>query len=237
MPTATTELLEWKNKQQHYQKPEVVAAYDERRFKGGFAGPAAARKWRMICRATRGLPGIHTVLDMPCGTGRFTSRILDHGWRLVNGDLSGPMLGRTLDYCRENRAHVGSGRMDARCLPLRDNAVDLALCIRFLMHVPRVERIEVLRELGRVARYVVLDVRHKYCLMLTWKKLRRAVGMNVKVDTPRYSMSELRAELEEAGLRTLRKVWLARPFSQKLVILCERADQTADTKSRLGRAK
>jgi hypothetical protein len=69
---------------------------------------------------------------------------------------------------------------------------------------------------------VVIDVRHKYCLNLWWKKLRRAIGLRVKVPEHRYSLSELDADLHEAGLRVVRKAWNYPPFSEKLVLCCER---------------
>jgi SAM-dependent methyltransferase len=211
---------DWDQKKTHYQSNAVVDAYDDRRFKGGLAGPKSERKWRMILKAVRGIEGIETVLDLPCGTGRFTSRILEHGWRLINGDISGPMLAKAREYGRPGL--VGSARMNAEALPFADGSLDLVISIRFLMHVPKDVRIRIFREYARVSkRWVVIDVRHKYCVNLWWKKLRRALGMKVKVPEHRYSMSELRADLAQGGLSIRRKVWNWRPFSEKLVLLCE----------------
>jgi len=216
--------IDWDAKKSHYQSKAVVEAYDDRRFKGGLAGPKTERKWRMILAATRGLKDIGTVLDLPCGTGRFTSRILAHGWRLINGDISGPMLAKAREYAAGHANHIGSARMSAERLPFPDASLDLVLSIRFLMHVPKDVRIRIFREYARVTRrWVVLDVRHKYCLNLWWKKFRRALGLRVKVPEHRYGNAELRADLGEAGLRIERKVWNWRPFSEKLVLLCEKA--------------
>jgi len=215
---------DWDAKKSHYQRDDIVDAYDDRRFKGGLAGPKSERKWQMILKAVRGLQGIHTVLDLPCGTGRFTSRILDHGWKLINGDISGPMLARAREYGAGKPNLLGSARMNAEHLPFADGALDLVISIRFLMHVPHDVRIRIFREYGRVSkRYVVLDVRHKYCVNLWWKKFRKALGMRVKVPEHRYSVAELERDVSEAGLRIVRKVWNWRPFSEKLVLLCEKA--------------
>lgn len=214
---------DWDAKKSHYQSDDVVEKYDDRRFKGGLAGPKSERKWRMILKAVRGLDGINTVMDLPCGTGRFTSRILEHGWKLINADISHPMLAKAREYTAGHDNYLGSARMNAEHLPFADGALDLVISIRFLMHVPKDVRIRIFREYARVCkRYVVLDVRHKYCLNLWWKKFRKALGMKVKVPEHRYNMRELNEDLAAAGLRARRKVWNMPPFSEKLVLLCEK---------------
>ncbi len=216
--SATTE---WQQKKQHYQRDDVVDHYDTRRFRGGVSGPKSERKWRLILRALGDDAGITSVLDVPCGTGRFTSRILERGWKLINGDISRPMLAAASQYA--TGGYLGGARMDAERLPFADASIDVVLSIRFLMHVPREARIRIYREYGRVARRcVIIDVRHKYCANLWWKKLRRALGMHVKVPSHRYSLRELEADLSQAGLRIVRKAWNYPPFSEKLVLRCER---------------
>ncbi|MCC6466352.1 MAG: class I SAM-dependent methyltransferase [Planctomycetes bacterium] len=215
---------DWKAKKQHYQDEEVVQKYNQVRFKGGFAGSKTRRKWDMILRAVQGLPGIQRVMDVPCGTGRFTQQILAHGWKLVNGDISGPMLRAARDVAEGRAGLLGSLRFDAEKLPFADRSLDLILSIRFLMHVPRDVRVRIFREFGRVTtRYVVLDVRHKYCLNTWFKRLRRALGSRTKLPEHRYSLAELQQDIEAGGLRIVRKVWNWPPFSEKLVLLCERA--------------
>lgn len=214
----------WQAKKQHYQDEQVVEQYNRRRFKGGFAGGKTSRKWNMILRATQGLEGIRRVMDVPCGTGRFTQQILQHGWKLVNGDISGPMLRSAREVAESDAGLLGSVRFDAEKLPFPDRSLDLILSIRFLMHVPRDVRVRIFREFGRVStRYVVLDVRHKYCLNTWFKRLRRALGSRTKLPEHRYSMAELYQDIEAGGLRIVRKVWNWPPFSEKLVLLCERA--------------
>ncbi|MBX3460784.1 MAG: class I SAM-dependent methyltransferase [Planctomycetes bacterium] len=216
---------DYERKKQHYQRDDVVEAYDARRFGEAGAGSATAvrgstaRKWRMIERAAQGLQ-IGSVLDIPCGTGRFTRQLLQRGWRVINGDISLPMLKTAARLA--GPGFMGSARIDAERLPFADQSVDLLISIRFLMHIPRENRIAMLREYGRVAKHVVIDVRHKYCINLWWKKFRRAIGLRVKVPEHRYSIRELHADLKQAGLTCQRKVWQAPPFSEKLVLLCTR---------------
>jgi ubiquinone/menaquinone biosynthesis C-methylase UbiE len=215
----------WNKKKRHYQSPDVVKCYDDLRFKPGDLDSTSRRKWRMILRAVQGCEGIQSVLDVPCGTGRFTQRIIEHGWLLFNADISLPMLQCARARATSGGALHGSIRMDAERIPLADASVDLVLSIRFLMHVPKQARIRIYHEFARVTRrYVVIDVRHKFCINLLWKRLRRALGIQVKIPEHRTSIRELHLELEAGGLRVLRRVWNFPPFSEKLVLLCERAD-------------
>lgn len=212
---------DWEKKKSHYQSEDVVRNYDVR-FKGGILGDKSERKWRMILKAL-GDAEVSTVLDVPCGTGRFTERILDRGWKLVNADISMPMLKKACGYTHRRDGYMGCARLNAEHLPFADESLDLVLSIRFLMHVPRDIRINILREYARVSRrYVVLDVRHKYCATLWWKGFRRKLGFSVKVPEHRYGMRELDRDLAEGNLRIVRKVWSRRLFSEKLVLLCEK---------------
>ncbi|MHC4841159.1 MAG: class I SAM-dependent methyltransferase [Planctomycetota bacterium] len=217
---------DWDFKKAHYQSDKVVDEYNAIRFKGGFGGPKTLRKWKLIQKAIAGIPDIKTVMDLPCGTGRFTALALDHGWDLINADISGPMLDAARNCAEGHPNLIGNLRTDATTLPFDDKSLGLIFSIRFLMHVPREVRVKVFREFGRVSKqYVVLDVRHKYCINLYWKKFRRAIGnKKVKIPEHRYTMLELAEDIEAGGLRLIKKVWNYPPFSEKLVLLCERAD-------------
>jgi ubiquinone/menaquinone biosynthesis C-methylase UbiE len=214
---------DWEQKKRHYQKQEVVDKYNRVRFQGGFAGRTTRNKWRMILRAVHGLEGIQRVLDLPCGTGRFTQQVIEHGWKLINGDISLPMLQSAREVAAGDPGLIGSARMDAEHLPFADASLDLILSIRFLMHVPRSVRPRIFREYARVSkRYVVLDVRHKYCLNTWMKHFRRVFSSRVKLPEHRYNMRELEEDIQAGGLRIVRKVWNLPPFSEKLVLLCEK---------------
>ena len=214
---------DWEQKKRHYQSREVVEKYNRVRFKGGFEGRTTRNKWNMILRAVRGLEGIRRVLDLPCGTGRFTRQITARGWKLVNGDISLPMLSSAREVAVGDANLIGSARMDAEHLPLADSSLDLVLSIRFLMHVPRAVRPRIFAEYARVGRWVVLDVRHKYCLNTWLKRVRRLFRKRVKLPEHRYSLRELEQDIAAGGLRIVRRVWNWPPFSEKLVLLCERA--------------
>ncbi len=212
----------WDGKKAHYQDVGIVDRYNKKRFKDGLHGKSTRRKWSLIQKALHGIEGIETVMDLPCGTGRFTQQILNQGWRLINSDISNAMLSQARDLAENDPDLIGSLRADAEALPLADSSIDLVLCIRFLMHVPREVRPAIFREFARVTkRWVVLDVRHTYCINTHMKRIRSRFNPKVKVPNFRYTMKTLNEDIRAGGLRIKRHVWNTPPFSEKLVLLCE----------------
>src|SRR6185369_12236401 len=110
----------------HYQDPEVVARYDAERFASARGRASTARKWRAL---RRGLgpefDEVGSVLDVPCGTGRFTELLLGAGKRVVNADRSLPMLRASREKAGAERAV--SVQCDAEHLPFADRSFDLVL--------------------------------------------------------------------------------------------------------------
>lgn len=97
-----------------------------------------------------------SVLDMPCGAGRFWPMLAERpGRRLLAGDLSPAMLetARAGADPRVLARFAAIRQLDAFALDLPDGAVDHVLCMRLLHHFARAEdRLRLLRELHRVAR-------------------------------------------------------------------------------------
>src|SRR5690349_854266 len=62
-------------KKQFYQSADVAADYDEHRFRTPKRQRRNARKWNAIQKALALTTGVKTVVDLPCGTGRFTGHL------------------------------------------------------------------------------------------------------------------------------------------------------------------
>jgi SAM-dependent methyltransferase len=203
----------WQTKQAHYQDPEVVAGYDAARFESLRSRGDTAR----MLAAVRRLLGAEwhaarSVLDMPCGTGRFLPGLAAEGRTLVAGDLSLPML------LAAGEASARRVRADATRLPFGDASFDLVLCMRFLFHVPPALQLEVLRELGRVTRgALVVDVRHSWAFSAQSRRLRGALFR--RRVSPRTSPSGIDPLFLAAGLEVHGKHWFAPGFSEKVLVL------------------
>ena len=56
-------------------------------------------------RSARRLPpttGVRTILDLPCGTGRFTGALAREGYELVGSDISLEMLQKAASRSRQD---------------------------------------------------------------------------------------------------------------------------------------
>jgi len=97
-----------------------------------------------------------SLLDVPCGYGRFTALFARLGITATGADVSSDMV----RLARENQVPSGSSRWlhaDIFALPFADAAFDCALSIRLLHHrFSDDERVRMLRELARVSRRFVL---------------------------------------------------------------------------------
>jgi len=220
----------WRAKQAHYQDPAVVRGYDAARFEGAHQKGSTQRKWKALRRALGpDFDALRSVLDVPCGTGRFTRHLLDARKQLVQADLSLAMVaaarataGAHGGFGRAPQSYRGGVRADALRLPFADRSFDLVLSIRFLFHVPRELRPAILAEYARVSRrFVVVDVRHKYC-WTTWSKRARARLSGRRAPSPRYSLAEIDADVAAGGLVLRERAWIAPGFSEKMLLVCER---------------
>jgi ubiquinone/menaquinone biosynthesis C-methylase UbiE len=145
------------------------------------------------------------VLDLACGTGRFSRLFRSRGSRVVGLDLSRAMLNQS--RLRDSaEAYVEAG---ALVLPFKEASFDLAVSVNALNHLPAFET--VIDEMCRVSRRVVLGLPHLHSLLLlnTLYRVLRGWGYRYTRDkTARYpgapliytryfSESELRAIFEK----------------------------------------
>ena len=121
-------------------------------------------------------PGIR-VLDVGCGNGLYLRGLRDRGIAAVGCDLSAGML--------RAAAHAALLNADVTALPLRDGAVDVALAVHMLYHVP--SREAAIRELRRVV------APGGACIAVTngsrhTRSLRDLVERAVREETPGWQM-------------------------------------------------
>lgn len=185
-----------------YGDAELARDYDQRW--SGLRGPGRDRRQhRAILAALDSLAPVRSVLDVPCGTGRFTGLFASRGLSYIGMDASLAMLGEA----RRKHPNARVTQADLARLPLPDKSVDLVLCIR-LMHLLRDEalRTAFLREMARVARIgIIVDFRHSRSLRVAIGRLRYRVGLRSKAPSAQ-SLEQLRALLSDTGLETTRVV-------------------------------
>ena len=136
--------------QQWYQADAVAEAYDEKRFSRG--GRLIDRREKQAVLDALGPVEDRKILEIACGTGRFTVMLAERGADITGLDISGPMLQQGRDKAK--RAGVEDTleflRGDAGRLPFPDDHFDAVFAVRFfhLADTPAV----VLSEMARVSK-------------------------------------------------------------------------------------
>lgn len=210
-------------KKRFYQSSEVASDYDFHRFGSPERQRRNARKWKMIERALTYAGTIRTVLDLPCGTGRFTGHLARAGYEVIGSDIAMEMMQVAANQLAGAPRLRGYVRADAERLPLADGAIDCVMSIRFLLHIDPATRVAIIREMARVStRWLILDYRHKHSYRYMRLRLRRALGVPSARKLPQVSRAEMMSELAAAGVRVVKIFPIAPFFSDKWVVLCEK---------------
>ena len=139
--------------QEWYQADEIAEAYEEKRFSGG--GRLIDRREKQAVLDAIGPIEDKRVLEIACGTGRFTVMLAERGADVVGLDISAAMLqqGREKARAAAVESHLDFMRGDAGRLPFPDDHFDAVIAMRFfhLADTPS----SYLSEMRRVSKDVV----------------------------------------------------------------------------------
>lgn len=129
----------------NYDATDIPDAYD----KGRDHGPEVLRLWMNVISSHVGEQRINTILDLGCGTGRFSEALAAHfDAEVVGIDPSRKMLEQARKKLRDSRVRYAVGRGEA--MPLPDNSVDLIFISMVFHHFE--DQPLVARECRRVLR-------------------------------------------------------------------------------------
>ncbi|MFC7044914.1 class I SAM-dependent methyltransferase [Halobacteriaceae archaeon GCM10025711] len=136
--------------QEWYQASEVAEEYEEKRFSRG--GRLIDHREKQAVLDALGPVEDREVLEIACGTGRFTVMLAERGADIVGLDISPAMLREGRRKARKSGVddHLEFIRGDAARLPFPDDSFDAVLAMRFfhLADTPA----KFLSELRRVSR-------------------------------------------------------------------------------------
>lgn len=139
-----------------YQADAIAEEYEDKRFSGG--GRLIDRREReAVLLALEPIQG-KDILEIACGTGRFTVMVAERGGTVLGIDISEAMLvqGRVKARSANVTDTLAFIRGDASRLPFPDNHFDATFAIRFF-HLAD-DPIRFLREMRRVtANHVFFD--------------------------------------------------------------------------------
>ncbi|MFW6321370.1 MAG: class I SAM-dependent methyltransferase, partial [Halohasta sp.] len=114
-----------------YQADDVAEAYDDKRFSDG--GVFIDRREKEAVLTALGPVDDKRVLEVACGTGRFTVMMAQAGADIVGLDISPAMLAQGRKKAQQAGVsdHVEFMRGDAARLPFPDNHFDAVFAMRF----------------------------------------------------------------------------------------------------------
>jgi len=175
-----------------YQADDVAESYDEKRFSQG--GEFIDRREKQAVLDALGPVDGTEILEIACGTGRFTTMLAERGANIVGLDISEPMLQQGRDRARSAGVadQLAFLRGDAERLPFPDDRFDAVLAMRFFHIADTPETF--LSEMRRVSReQVFFDTfnDHSTRMLYTW-----ALPMGSTL----YTENDVRWWLHETGL-------------------------------------
>ena len=115
------------------------------------------REYKVVDKLLEAMPPGSTILDMPCGTGRFFPLVHRYGHRVLGGDISIDMIRQVPSSRLELPALRGVVVCDAQRLPFASGSFDYVVCVRFFtLRLPPDTVLAALQEMTRIARRAVI---------------------------------------------------------------------------------
>ena len=129
-----------------YDTTDIPAGYDRARDHG----PEILNLWMRVVAEHLGVPKLSRILDLGCGTGRFTEGLAaQFNAEVIGLDPSAKMVERARQKLRDDRVRYCRGRAEA--IPLSAGSVDLVFMSMSFHHFT--EPIVAARECRRVLRH------------------------------------------------------------------------------------
>ena len=178
--------------QEWYQEDDIAEEYDDKRFSGG--GRYIDRREKEAVLDALTPLGDKRILEVACGTGRFTVMLADRGADIVGMDISEAMLeqGRRKAAATGVEGELSFMQGDAGRIPFPDDHFDAVFAMRFFHLAPDPEGF--IKEMRRVSKeQVFFDTFNRYSArsMYNW-----ALPMGSRL----YSDREARELAVGAGL-------------------------------------
>lgn len=164
------------------------------------------REWRCISRLMEGVSPAAPVLDLPCGAGRMTLRLLEAGFNVTAADTSRPMLQRAQASLAKHQSlaqiPLRFNYCDILNTPYENDAFKAILCNRLFHHfVEPATRQLALRELARICSGpIVLSFFRKHGVDAIRFQLKHAIRGSIPLDRVPISLCVLQQDANAAGL-------------------------------------
>ena len=176
-----------------------VEAYRKRRYRGIDQRIVNRRELKIMQKIFASIQeDTISILDVPCGYGRFSELLLKRSLNLTSADISLPMVLTAREYSPRSHSNHQFLVGDIKHLPLKDNSFDCIVTIRLFQHIVHSSsRFEILKELHRVTKKFVILSFYRYNLL---HMVERWVRCRIKNVNKRISMLPFAGLLRESNL-------------------------------------
>lgn len=157
------------------------------------------------------VPSKISVLDIPCGAGRFLPILRKRDFKVIGADISPDMI-----ESAKNAGYDSLKVADVFDTGFRDKEFDLVICHRLLQYFNETEdRQKALSELHRISRGpVIASFSCKWASDHLWYKIRRFFGATRKRSCHPISRLDFSKNANDANLEVIK--WIAaRPLISK----------------------
>lgn len=169
-------------------------------YEGWIAGYQHAAEWDRYSRIVNSWRG--TVVDLGCGTGRFTHRLDCRDLEVIGVDFSNA----SLELARKVAPHATFLEGDVRNVALPDNSADHLLSIQVYEHLLQADDAQ--KFFSEVARLLKPEGTALICgyayTLWDWLRGQKVFDRAQDVRFVRYSISELRNFTRRSGLELVR---------------------------------
>jgi ubiquinone/menaquinone biosynthesis C-methylase UbiE len=132
------------DKRLSYSRNDIVGRYDRRRFHGRGGEFVNKIEIDTICSFLKKYSlNNKVILDMPCGTGRFSQFMKSRGVETIGVDYSEAMIKQMLE-----KINIPVARGDLFSLPIKTSSIGCIVSLRFIFHYRSIK--DILHELSRV---------------------------------------------------------------------------------------
>jgi SAM-dependent methyltransferase len=189
------------NYRSRLQDEQRARSYADR-FERGARRRIGQREQAAVREIFGGWAECRSVLDLPCGAGRFAMVLSAPGRDVLGMDVSEDVLAHAVRRAADLGLAVRYLPGDATCIPLPDQSVDVVFCNRLLHHMKNAqERGVFLREFRRVSRLCLVvsffDY-HRFGRIRAW--LKRLKGRRVNY-AGKPTLAEFESEAVRCGFR------------------------------------
>lgn len=137
-----------------FYKGRIARDYDRERFGNPKGWLYDYFEKRSIKKALDKFHFKWAVVDCPCGTGRITEYISRLGYPVVGTDISEEML----KVAKARLPHINFFKSDIETIADHENIrkwYTIAVCMRLMGHLPYPKKIQALKSLKHMARFVI----------------------------------------------------------------------------------